>query len=168
MTGDNRTLHCVQERDQDISIWDLSDFKCISKIRLDWLSHMAMPCPKSFEDDEKRLPFLNVESHVIELDIRGLTWPSPMAVSYIGKTLPYVRTLKLRQRRIWCGLCYTCNVSRFRAPGPGSIVYEGGLGLPVSRPPCISTPTTLTGHEVALQPCTIRPLAPPDCLLHYR
>lgn len=83
------------------------------------------------DDPADRLPFTNVSSSVTELDIRGLPWPSPLVFHNIGGILPELQILKMRQPKIWCGLCHTCSVVRFRSPGPKTIVYEGGLGLPV-------------------------------------
>lgn len=130
MTCCIRELHCVQLDSRDVSVWNLNGFKCLSKIRLDWLSPFMMP-HYSTSDPADRLPFIHVSSLVKELDIRGLPWPSPLVFHNIQIILPDLAILKLRQPRIWCGLCHTCSVVKFRAPGPEVIVYHGGLGLPV-------------------------------------
>lgn len=118
---------------QETQVWQLSDFERLTKVRLDWLLQTMMPHYGS-EDPADRLPFTHVPSTVMELDIRGLPWPSPLIFHNIGGILPNIQVLRLRQQRIWCGLCHTCSVARFHAPGPEKIVYEGGLGLPVFFP----------------------------------
>ncbi|KAF9465942.1 hypothetical protein BDZ94DRAFT_1158922 [Collybia nuda] len=125
-----RYIHCVQTDSKYTSIWNLQGFGCLSTIRLDWLSPRMMPHHGS-DDPADRLPFTNVPSSVNELDIRGLPWPSPLVFHNIGGILPELKVLKMRQPKIWCGLCHTCSVVRFRSPGPKIIVYEGGLGLPM-------------------------------------
>jgi len=125
-----RELHCVQLASLDTQVWELRGFERLAKIRLDWLCQVMMPQYGS-GDPIDRLPFTHVPSTVTELDIRGLPWPSPLIFHNVGKILPNLEVLRLRQQRIWCGLCYTCSVARFQAPGPERITYDGGLGLPV-------------------------------------
>ncbi|KAG5635492.1 hypothetical protein H0H81_011047 [Sphagnurus paluster] len=125
-----RVLHCVQNDARYISMWDLTGLNHLSKIRLDWLSRRMMPHYRS-KDPADRLPFTHIPSFVTELDIRGLPWPSPMVFHNIESILPNLKILRLRQQRIWCGLCHTCSVARFKEPGPERIIYEGGGGLPI-------------------------------------
>lgn len=122
-----RHLHCVQSRDRTSSLlWDLAGFKRLTSLRIDWLS-----------TGKVSLPFLNVESKIKELDIRGLRDPSPILINIL--TFPFIDlvTLRLDCMKIWCSLCNTSNLVRFPSPNPeGSptkFVYEDGLGLPVSR-----------------------------------
>lgn len=130
LTLGNRVIHCVQTDSKYVSIWNLQEFECLSTIRLDWMSPRMMPYHGS-DNPTDRLPFTNVSSSITELDIRGLPWPSPLVFHNIGELLPELKILRMQQHKIWCGLCHTCSVVRFRSPGPKSVVYEGGLGLPV-------------------------------------
>jgi len=83
------------------------------------------------KDSADRLPFLHVSPTVKELELYGLPWPSPLVFRSIHITLPNLQALHLRQQRIWCGLCHTCCVSRFKSPGPDKIIYTDGSGLPM-------------------------------------
>jgi len=78
------------------------------------------------------LPFFNFSS-VEHLDLRGLSWPSPGVLKNIPHTpgLEYLKTLKMKQDTVWCGLCHTCRVVQFK-DRPTGVVYEGGYGLPVN------------------------------------
>ncbi|KAF8960656.1 hypothetical protein BDZ97DRAFT_1832964 [Flammula alnicola] len=123
-------LHCVQSHDSINVIWDLSGFKRLSTIRIDWLYRQLTRRAYSMQDPAI-IPFTNVDSLIRELDIRGVRYPSPMTL--IALTSPFVHlvTLKLESLRIWCGLCHTCTLVRFPFPAPTGFLYEGGLGLPV-------------------------------------
>ncbi|GLB40976.1 hypothetical protein LshimejAT787_0901910 [Lyophyllum shimeji] len=129
VAGRVRELHCVQTETRKTSIWDLRSLKHLSKIRLDWHPR-SMLLPR-YTDRADRLPFAHVASSVIELEVRGLPWPSPLTFCNIHHIFPDLNVLRLQQERIWCGLCHTCSVARFRSPGPGKIVYEAGVGLPM-------------------------------------
>ncbi|KDR70233.1 hypothetical protein GALMADRAFT_255116 [Galerina marginata CBS 339.88] len=121
-----RHFHCVQTKDpyKTIFAWDLSGFQQLSSLRVDWLSRKS-----TFRDDFT--PFLNVESRILEVDIRGVKYPSPMVLKSLTCAFVHLVTLKLDFPRIWCGLCHTCILVRFPSPPPTSLKYEGGLGLPV-------------------------------------
>lgn len=125
-----RELHCVQLASSDLQVWKLCGFERLAGIRLDWLPQAMMPLYGS-QESEALLPLTHVPSTVTELDIRGLPWPSPLIFYNIGKFLPKLEVLRLRQQRIWCCLCHTCSRIRFHAPGPEKIIYKGGLGLPM-------------------------------------
>lgn len=119
----------------DTQVWDLRGFERLAKIRLDWLCQVTMPYSGCGSGDSvDQLPFMHVPSTVTELDVRGLPWPSPLILYNVGRILPNLEVLRLRQQRIWCGLCHTCSVARFQTPGPEQITYDGGLGLPVIFP----------------------------------
>jgi hypothetical protein len=124
----------VQPASSDIQVWELCGFERLAKIRLDWLPKAMSPHYYGSADPADRLPFTHVPSTVTELDIRGLPWPSPLIFYNIGRILPSLQVIRLRQQKVWCGLCHTCSVARFHTPGPGRIVYEDGLGLPVFFP----------------------------------
>lgn len=129
-----RVIHCVQEDTSKVAVWDLQGLDRIMSIRLDWLSRSTMPfCYSNIETGDEKFPRITASSNVAELDIRGLRWPSPMAFHFIGQSLPNLKVLKIRQNRIWCGLCHTCSIVRFCEPGPEKIVYTEGEGLPVSE-----------------------------------
>ncbi|KAF8066693.1 hypothetical protein FPV67DRAFT_1416680 [Lyophyllum atratum] len=130
VAGAIKQLHCVQTHTKSTSVWNLRGLTHLSTVRLDWLSPSMMPHYGS-KDPADRLPFTNVSSSVTELDIRGLPWPSPMVFHNIHNILPDLNILRLRQERIWCGLCHTCSVARFTSPGPEEIIYKGGGGLPM-------------------------------------
>jgi hypothetical protein len=131
----------MQLASSDPQVWELCGFERLTKIRLDWLSRAMVPHYGS-GDPADRLPFTHVPSTVTELDIRGLPWPSPLIFHNIGRILPSLQVLRLRQQKIWCGLCHTCSVARFLPPGPEKIIYEDGLGLPVFFP----IPRVVTAH----------------------
>ncbi|KAF9004578.1 hypothetical protein BDQ17DRAFT_1424428 [Cyathus striatus] len=114
-----------------ISVWDISNFLRLDAIRLDWLSRTLIPYWISPEDPPERIPFTNPSCHVVEFDIRGLSWPSPHAFKLVSYTLQDLKIFRMRQRRIWCGLCHTCCEPRFLPPGPDKIAYTDGLGLPI-------------------------------------
>ena len=123
-----RHLHCVEAYSSTDSFWNLSSFLRLSSIRLDWL-------PPSFTlpPDLDTLPFLHLSSTVEHFDLRGTTRPMPRTIQCIPNTPGFgcLKTLKMVQGVVWCGLCHTCGVVRFK-DRPTRLVYEGGLGLPVS------------------------------------
>ncbi|KAK0199805.1 hypothetical protein DFS33DRAFT_1267752 [Desarmillaria ectypa] len=127
-------LHCVQlppTLANPIQDWYIDGFTRLKKIRLDW-----------FRDNDQ----WNVElrfscakaSGVTELDLRDVLWPSPMVLRGISRSFSALRVLRLRQLQIWCGLCNTCSIARFKDPCPTKIVYENGLGLPGHYPKVLS------------------------------
>ncbi|KAG6856870.1 hypothetical protein H0H87_012687 [Tephrocybe sp. NHM501043] len=128
--GMSRELHCVQTNTRKSSIWDLGGLKNLKKIRLDWLSAYMAPHYGS-NNSADRLPFTHAPLSIVEVDIRGVPWPSPNVFLNIHAIFPNLNVLRLWQQRIWCGLCHTCCVARFSSPGPEKIVYEGGGGLPM-------------------------------------
>ncbi|TFK34615.1 hypothetical protein BDQ12DRAFT_726667 [Crucibulum laeve] len=130
LSGWTRELHCVQTESQKVDVWNLAGFERLSSIRLDWLPLTMIPHAYSNEATEG-LPFLHVPSSVVELDIRGLPWPSPACFTFVARNFPDLRILRMRQKRIWCGLCHTCSMASFLLPGPVVINYENGLGLPI-------------------------------------
>lgn len=64
------------------------------------------------------------------LEIRGVTWLDPSVMRHLAEGLPNLRTLKLKQPLVWCGLCNTIGAPAFTSI-PRKIVYEDGSGLPV-------------------------------------
>jgi len=89
----------------------------------------------NFKLEQLPFPTGNCPATLYELDVRGLEWPSPSVLLHIANTCPELRVLRMRQPRIWCTLCHTCERVGFEEPRPEKIVYEGGLGLPVSQFP---------------------------------
>jgi len=126
-------LHCVQSYNGTLSFWDLSSFLRVSSIRLDWLSPSLSPSLTLPHADLDTLPFLHLSSMVEHFDLRGRTWPDPEVIQGIVNAPGFgrLKTLKLEQRKLRCGLCHSCRVVRFE-DRPTGVVYEGGLGLPVS------------------------------------
>ncbi|KAJ7040654.1 hypothetical protein C8F04DRAFT_1253585 [Mycena alexandri] len=98
--------------------WNFGGFRRLQVIRID--------CPV-FHYDYR----FNVPSTVTELDVRGVTWPSPFVLQTITILLPLLVTLRLSHRKIWCGLCHTCCLVKFAGTVPAKLVYTGGLGLPI-------------------------------------
>ena len=121
-----RHLHCVQPYSITFYVWNLSSFLRVSSVRLDWLRPPVSPEPDT-------LPFLHLSSVVEHLDLRGRTWPKPGMIQCIANTPGFgrLKTLKIVQDRMWCELCQTLCLVRFQ-DWPTGVVYEGGLGLPVS------------------------------------
>ena len=125
-------LHCIQTFSSYLSLWDLSGFLRLSSIRLDF-SPIITPSFYSRLGTSFILPFFNFSSLVEHLDLHGLSWPFPGVLQNIPHTpgLEHVKTLKMKQDTVWCGLCGgSCRV-RFN-DRPTGVVYEGGYGLPVS------------------------------------
>lgn len=114
----------AQSWDDCLSI--IEGFSRVRKVRIDCSATGLGSIPGRF-------PFngLISLSSIVEADIRGVFWPSPMVAQTISRTFPMLKILRLRQGRIWCGLCHTCCVPKFKEPGPKLIRYENGLGLPV-------------------------------------
>jgi len=78
------------------------------------------------------LPFSSPSlSSITELDLRGCSWPSPHVTQGIAKTFPSLVTLRMRQQKIWCTMCHTCDIPQFKEPGPDFIFYNDVRGLPV-------------------------------------
>ncbi|KAF9481732.1 hypothetical protein BDN70DRAFT_802741 [Pholiota conissans] len=124
-----RHLHCICFHDSQHLVWDLSGFKRLYTIRVDWLYQNFTPL-YAMEDPEV-VPFINVDSPIKELDIRGVRYPSPMILQAFTNPLQHLVILKLESLRTWCGLCHTCTLVRFPSPKPAGFLYEGGLGLSV-------------------------------------
>ncbi|KAF8178920.1 hypothetical protein BJ912DRAFT_855873 [Pholiota molesta] len=124
-----RHLHCIRFHNNQHLVWDLSGFTRLSTIRVDWLYENFTPLYAM--ENPNIVPFVNVESPVKELDIRGVRYPSPMILQGFTAPLQHLVTLKLESLRTWCGLCHTCALVRFPSPNPAGLLYEGGLGLSV-------------------------------------
>jgi hypothetical protein len=125
-------LHCIQLNDT-LSLWNLSSFLRVSSIRLDWLLPTLSPSFTLPHADLDTLPFLHLSSTVEHFDLCGRTWPDPGVIQGIANTpgFGHLKTLKMVQGTVWCGLCHICRVVQFK-DRPTGLVYEGGLGLPVS------------------------------------
>jgi hypothetical protein len=125
-------LHCIQTFSSYPSIWDLSCFLHLSSIRLDF-SPIISPSFYSRLGNSFILPFFNFSSSVKHLDLRGLSWPSPGVLQNIPHTpgLEHLKTLKMKQDTVWCGLCGGSSRVRFKNR-PTGVVYDRGYGLPVS------------------------------------
>ena len=123
-----RHIHCVYSYSK-LSFWNLSSFLRVSSVRLDWLS----PSYTLLHADLATLPFLHLSSTIEHFDLRGRMWPEPGAIQRIANTPGFgcLKTLKMAQDAMWCGLCHACRLIRFK-DRPMGLVYEGGLGLPVS------------------------------------
>jgi hypothetical protein len=64
------------------------------------------------------------------LEIRGITWLDPFVMRHIAEGVPNLRSLRLKQPLVWCGLCNTIGAPSFKII-PGRMVYDDGTGLPV-------------------------------------
>ena len=128
-----RHLHCVQSNSNTLLCWNLSSFLRVSSIRLDWLSPSFSPSFNLPHANLGTLPFLQLSSTVEHFDLRGNMWPRPGVIQGIANTPGFecLKTLKMVQDTVWCGLCHVCDQVRFK-DRPTGVVYEGGLGLPVS------------------------------------
>ncbi|KAJ7678066.1 hypothetical protein DFH06DRAFT_1422556 [Mycena polygramma] len=113
-------MHCVSTDLPLSDIWDLAGFRRLQVLRLD--------CPSI---SYRKLPFSNIPASVTELELRGMTWPSPFVFQTVAAMFPQLRTLRVAQHRIWCGLCHTCSTIKFADPVPPKVVYKKGLGLPI-------------------------------------
>jgi len=128
-----RHLHCIQAASNFVCFWNLSSFLRISSIRLDWLSPIPTPSFAFPDAPLGTLPFLHLSSTVEHFDLRGSTWPYPGVIEGIPNTPGFgrLKTLKMVQDAVWCGLCNAFCAVQFK-DRPTGVVYEGGLGLPVS------------------------------------
>lgn len=122
-----REIHLMQAQSWDDCICNIEGFSRVRKVRID------CSVTASGHSIPGRFPFNGLASlsSIVEADIRGVFWPSPMVAQTISRTFPMLKILRLRQERIWCGLCNTCCIPKFQVPGPNLICYESGLGLPV-------------------------------------
>ncbi|KAI0826636.1 hypothetical protein BC628DRAFT_1495469 [Trametes gibbosa] len=123
-----RELHCV-ELDTDLESrpmqWNLQAFHRLRKLRIDFdaTKSNAMLLMRF---DHPRV----VVSHIQELEIYDLSWPSPMMLSLVSNAFSGLHTLKLAQDLIWCSLCNICRFATFKDHPPEEIVYEKVVGLP--------------------------------------
>ncbi|KAK7052189.1 hypothetical protein R3P38DRAFT_2859033 [Favolaschia claudopus] len=116
-----REFHCISAFSSVSGpAWDLQNFLRLHTIRLD--------CP-SF--DFNKIPLQNVPPTVFSLDLRGMIWPAPYAFEAIANLFPELRTMRMSQKKIWCGLCHTCSQVKFAGSVPQSLIYNDGLGLPI-------------------------------------
>lgn len=74
-----------------------------------------------------------IASHIQELEVYDVSWPSPMTARIIAESFLGLRVLKLSQDLVWCNLCNICCFATFSEPPPAEIVYEKVVGLPVSK-----------------------------------
>lgn len=85
-------------------------------------------------DLEEALNDLSLKDHQLHnLDIRDLTWPDFSCMGLLALHFPFLRTLKMAQRTIWCSMCNTCSHVSFDAQTDQSLIYEKGYGLPVKQ-----------------------------------
>ncbi|KAJ7878758.1 hypothetical protein B0H14DRAFT_1628726 [Mycena olivaceomarginata] len=135
--------------------WDLAPFLHLHTIRFDYPGRIY------------RLPFIHT-STVTSLELRSTIWPSPFAFQAVTDTFPQLRTLRLSQPTIWCGLCNTCCRVRFAGLVPQKLVYTGGLGLPIHYARALSPLPYLHTVRIALPysprgtHISLDPTAPPD------
>ncbi|KAJ7489309.1 hypothetical protein FB451DRAFT_686656 [Mycena latifolia] len=144
-----RELHCVAnyrwQLESHLDPWDLAGFCHLKIIRLDCPSIIVI---EPSGEHHQRFPLLNIPASVVELDLRDLTWPSPFVFQALAATFPELRTLRLSQRRVWCGLCHTCSSVKFAEP-PSKLVYTQGLGLPIHYARALSPMQHL--HTVSIE-----------------
>ncbi|KAJ6504097.1 hypothetical protein C8R47DRAFT_1210188 [Mycena vitilis] len=134
-----REMHCVSTDLPLSDTWDLAGFHDhrLHVLRLD--------CPSI---SYRKLPFLNIPASVTELDLRGMTWPSPFVFQTVAAMFPQLKALRVAQHRIWCGLCHTCSTVKFADPVPPKVVYKNGLGLPIHYARALSSLRDL--HTVSI------------------
>lgn len=118
-------LRCIDRgdtrRDEEFQ-WNLRNLWKVRSLRLD-----VDPLDYGYN-----IHFLNVPPVLCVLEIHDHPSPSPKVMQEIARTFPALRTLKLSQNAIWCGLCNTCNVASFKEAPVSPVIYKGGMGLPVS------------------------------------
>lgn len=132
-----RELHCV-ELGTDLQIrpvqWTLQAFRRLRKLRIDFDPSQSNAMLLMRFDHPRP-----IASHLQELEVHDVSWPSPMVVRLVSEAFPALRVLKLMQDLVWCGLCNTCRFATFKDHPPPEIMYEKTVGLPVSEPVCISS-----------------------------
>ena len=146
-----RHLHCVQPYSNTLYVWNLSSFLRVSSIILDWLSPSLSP-------DLDALPFLHLSSTVEHFDLCGRMRPDSRAIQVIANTpcSRHLKTLKIVQGMMWCGLCRSCCLVWFK-DRLTRVVYEGRLGLPVSSVlPGVEEELMMT-YVVPLRACSSTP-----------
>lgn len=116
-------LRCIDRedtrRDEEFQ-WNLRNLWKVRSLRLD-----VDPLDYGYN-----IHFLNVPPVLCVLEIHDHPSPSPKVMQEIARTFPALRTLKLSQNAIWCGLCNTCNVASFKEAPVSPVIYKGGMGLP--------------------------------------
>jgi hypothetical protein len=111
----------------------LEPFLRLNSIRIDLpTTHVTEEGDFDFAAPEiLQILYEGIPSNIIHhLEIRGVTWLDPFVMRHIAEGLPNLRTLKLMQPLVWCGLCNTLGAPAFTAL-PNKIVYDDGTGLPV-------------------------------------
>ena len=92
----------------------------------------------------------HIASRIQELEIYDASWPSPLTIHLIADAFSGLRTLRLSQDLIWCGLCNICCFSTFQDHPPKEVIYDKSVGLPVCFTTVIVfrclTAFTLQGH----------------------
>ncbi|EIW55733.1 uncharacterized protein TRAVEDRAFT_50214 [Trametes versicolor FP-101664 SS1] len=123
-----RELHCV-ELGTDLQIrpvqWTLQAFRRLRKLRIDFDPSQSNAMLLMRFDHPRP-----IASHLQELEVHDVSWPSPMVVRLVSEAFPALRVLKLMQDLVWCGLCNTCRFATFKDHPPPEIMYEKTVGLP--------------------------------------
>ena len=105
------------------------------------LNSLRIDLPTTHETDQGDFDFASPElaqiiresipaNAVQHLEIRGITWLDPFVMRHIADGVPNLRTLRLMQPFVWCGLCNTIGAPSFETI-PARMIYADGAGLPV-------------------------------------
>lgn len=138
--------------------WTLQAFRRLRKLRVDFDPSQSNAMLLMRFDHPRP-----IASHLQELEVYDVSWPSPMVVRLVSEAFPALRVLKMAQDLVWCGLCNTCRFATFKDHPPPEIVYEKTVGLPVSELVCIPNSTVyssfrrdITKHTSCRSPNCIR------------
>ena len=157
-----RELHCI-ELGTDLQVlpvqWNLQSFRRLRKLRVDF-DPIQSNGMLLLRFDYPR----NIAAHIQELELFDISWPSPGTLQIMAQAFPGLRSLKLSQDLIWCGLCNICRFATFKDPPPPEIVYDKIVGLPVRRP---SPPVVRPGLTVVSGPLPCLPQATRQSADHH-
>ena len=136
-----RYLHCTLKAPWTSKLFDLRDFRKLKAIRVDHLHNRTLPVhsgPWGFLNATDLSPFQlfqNCPPGLQEFHISSTTserFPSRPSTFLSVQGFRDLRVLSLRMQKSWCDLCGSDQELVVAKPLPDTIVYEGGLGLPVS------------------------------------
>ena len=122
-------------------LFDLRDFRNLKAIRVDQVHYRDLPVhsgPWGFLNAKDLSPFQlfqNPPPGIQEFHISSKSWerfPSRPSTFISVQAFKNLRILSLRMQKTWCDLCGSDQELVIAKPAPDTIVYQGGIGLPVS------------------------------------
>lgn len=136
-----RYLHCTLKAPWNSKLFDLRDFRKLKAIRVDHVHNRTLPVhsgPWGFLNATDLSPFQlfqNSPPGLLEFHISSTSserFPSRPSTFLSVQGFRDLRVLSLRMQKTWCDLCGSDQELVVPKPFPDIIVYQGGIGLPVS------------------------------------